>query len=381
MAKAFKKRASKKEYMSPRQLTFTAFDSPFNRHLPKDNRWVQLASSIPWDEIVSVYERQLNNSKTGASNINPRVVIGALMVKHLLNTSDRDTIIAIQENIYIQHFLGFDTMIFEAPFNASLFVEIRKRMGIENLEKINDLIYKHSVLQMKKSSGSDQDNGNDNSDAVKESTDETASKTDAEITNDIEKVATHFGKLLIDATACPQNITYPTDLKLLNASREKTEEIIDKLYNPALHAIKKPRTYREEARQRYLLISNKKVRRRKELRKAIGQQLRYVRRNLGNIEKFLNYNDLSPLNRRDVQYLETIRMIYVQQMEMYVGRTHRVTDRIVSLHQPYVRPIVRGKEQANVDFGSKINVSLVNGYSFIDRLSWDAYNEGSYLME
>jgi hypothetical protein len=112
MAKAFKKRASKKEYMSPRQLTFTEFESPFSRHLPKDNRWVQLASSIPWYEIVSVYERQLNNSKTGASNINPRVVIGALMVKHLLNTSDRDTIIAIQEKISIQHFLGFDTIIF-----------------------------------------------------------------------------------------------------------------------------------------------------------------------------------------------------------------------------------------------------------------------------
>jgi hypothetical protein len=165
MAKAFKKCASKNEYMSPRQLTFPNFESPFSRHLPKDNRWVQLDSSIPWDEIVGVYERQLNNAKTGASNINPRVVIGALMVKYLLNTSDRDTIIAIQENIYIQHFLGFDTMIFEAPFYASLFVEIRKPMGLENIEKINDLLYTHSVLQMKKSSGSDQDNGNDNSDA------------------------------------------------------------------------------------------------------------------------------------------------------------------------------------------------------------------------
>lgn len=68
-------------------------------------------------------------------------------------------------------------------------------------------------------------------------------------------------------------------------------------------------------------------------------------------------------------------------MEMFIGRTHRVTDRIVSLHQPYVRLIVRRKEQANDEFGSKISVSLVNGYSFIDRLAWDAYNEASYLME
>jgi transposase, IS5 family len=65
---------------------------------------------------------------------------------------------------------------------------------------------------------------------------------------------------------------------------------------------------------------------------------------------------------------------------MYIGRTQRVTARIVSLLQPYVRPIVGGKEQANVEFGSKIIVSLVNEYSSIDRLLWDAYNEGSYLL-
>ena len=66
------------------------------------------------------------------------------MVKHLLNISDRETIIAIQENIYIQHFLGFDSIVYEEPFNASLFVEIRKRMGMEHVEQINNMIYKHS---------------------------------------------------------------------------------------------------------------------------------------------------------------------------------------------------------------------------------------------
>ena len=56
-------------------------------------------------------------------------------------------------------------------------------------------------------------------------------------------------------------------------------------------------------------------------------------------------------------------------------------DRIVSIHQPHVRPIVRGKEKAKVEFGSKLNLSLVDGYSFIDHLSWDAYNEGTLLIE
>jgi IS5 family transposase len=141
MAKASKNSASKKAYFSTRQLTFVSIESPFSQNLRADNRWVQLAANIPWDDIVKVYTRQMKNNRTGASNINPRVVIGSLMVKHILNLSDRDTILAIQENIYIQYFLGFDNIIFEAPFNPSLYVEIRKRLGMTDLEKINDLIY------------------------------------------------------------------------------------------------------------------------------------------------------------------------------------------------------------------------------------------------
>ena len=382
MAKALKKRASKKPYTSPRQLTFVNFESPFTRHLPSTNRWVQLAASIPWDDIVGVYRTQLNNFSTGASNINPRVAIGALMVKHLLNISDRDTIIAIQENIFIQHFLGFDSFVYEEPFNASLFVEIRKRLGMEYVEQINDLIFKHSQKQsvhQKESS-----HKNDITDTDIDSKDESSSNVGAEDTKskiETESPITHSGKLLIDATACPQDITYPTDLKLLNASREKSEEIIDKLYDPSVHVFKKPRTYREEARKRYLLVSKKKVRRRSEVRKALGQQLRYLRRNLSSIVKLLRGYETTPLSARDAKYLDTIKMVYAQQVEMYRKRSHSVEDRIVNIHQPYVRPIVRGKEKAKVEFGSKINVSLINGYSFIDHFSWDAFNEGSHLKE
>jgi hypothetical protein len=91
------------------------------------------------------------------------------MVKHLLNASNRNTIIAIKKNSIIQHFLRFDSMIFEAPLNAS-FVEKQKADGMKNIEKINNLIFPHLVLHMKKSSGFHQANLNENSDAGKEST-------------------------------------------------------------------------------------------------------------------------------------------------------------------------------------------------------------------
>ncbi len=53
----------------------------------------------------------------------------------------------------------------------------------------------------------------------------------------------------------------------------------------------------------------------------------------------------------------------------------------MSLHQPHVRPIPRGKTNAKIEFGAKIEVSLVNGFAFLDELSWDAFHEGNHLMK
>jgi hypothetical protein len=75
-----------------------------------------------------------------------------------------------------------------------------------------------------------------------------------------------------------------------------------------------------------------------------------------------------------------IRTLYDQQKQMYDSKTHSIEDRIVSIHQPHVRPIVRGKTTADVEFGAKIQVSLMDGYAFLDDLSWDAFNEGTRLI-
>jgi hypothetical protein len=66
---------------------------------------------------------------------------------------------------------------------------------------------------------------------------------------------------------------------------------------------------------------------------------------------------------------------------MYKAKNHRVTDRIVNLYQPHVRPIVRGKASAAVEFGAKVAVSIENGICRIEKLSWDAYNEAGTLIE
>ena len=140
MAKAQKNRASKAHYVSPNQLELVGFESPFTKYLDPDNRWVKLAKQIPWDKIANVYQKQLGNSITGASGINPRVAIGAIFIKHMCDLSDREAVQQIQENVYMQHFIGYSGYSYEPVFDASLFVDLRKRFGAAQINEINELI-------------------------------------------------------------------------------------------------------------------------------------------------------------------------------------------------------------------------------------------------
>ena len=191
-------------------MTIEGFESPFLQSLDMRNRWVILAHQIPWDLLVSTYQAQMNNSQTGADGINPRVAIGAMILKHMCNMSDRETVLQIQENMYMQYFIGYSSFSTEEPFDPSLFVEFRKRMGIEQINSINE-----KILGLSKSDSSkDTDNTNDPEHYDCDNTkDEEPLHHETSIT---EKAITHKGKLITDATACPQNIAYPTDLNLLN---------------------------------------------------------------------------------------------------------------------------------------------------------------------
>jgi hypothetical protein len=105
-----------------------------------------------------------------------------------------------------------------------------------------------------------------------------------------------------------------------------------------------------------------------------------------NIVTFLNmtgktsntlFNTLNPLDRK---LFMTVLKMYHQQKDMFMKGVHQCDHRIVSIFQPHVRPIVRGKAKAKVEFGGKIGASIVKGYTFIDHHSWEAYNECDDLM-
>jgi len=386
MSKSSKTRASKQAYVSPSQGVLPCFGLPFSGSLSPDNRWVVLAGKIPWDLLVRIYLKEMRNDTTGAGGINPRVALGSLIIKHICDLSDRETVQQIRENVYMQYFLGYSGFSNASPFDPSLFVELRCRLGMEQINAINERIVKF-VNEQTASSTPDVSSKEEPKqsvskpdEAVKEEIGsgkkEEENKTDQAPKNVLPK---NRGKMIIDATVCPQDIAYPTDLNLLNDAREKSEELIDLLYDPALHG-KKPRTYPRRARKQYLAEAQKKSSTARAIRKANKNQLNFLKRNIGHIHRLLDKYTRMPFDRVQYKYFLVIQTLHDQQEYMHTNGVKSVEHRIVSIHQPHVRPQVRGKRNAKVEFGAKIQVSLMNGFAFLDDLDWEAFNEGSRLM-
>lgn len=380
-----KKRAPKQSYQSSSQLVIPGFETPFEQHLDPGNRWVVMAKYLPWDDICNIYLHHLGVSDTGRPGLNARIVIGSLIIKHICNLDDRETVQQISENVYMQYFIGYPSFSTALPFDASLFVEFRKRLGLEQVNAINERIVELKTKLEASPQKTDTDMPKGDKGDQEESPADSVPLSSGDLSGDdiVEEGSnvkeTHRGRIILDATACPQNIAYPTDHDLLSQAREKSEELIDLLYRKEIHG-NKPRTYRRNARKHYLKVAQNKNKSKKLIYSAVGKQLRFLKRNIKSINALLDKYQKFPLSGKNHKYLLVITTLYEQQQQMHRTRSHQIDHRIVSIHQPHVRPIVRGKSHAKVEFGSKIHVTLIEGISFLDDLSWDAYNEGSRMM-
>ena len=330
-----------------KQISFTDFNTPIGMKLNPDNRWVKKAEMIPWDEIEQRYAQLFTNRKGNVAK--PlRLALGACIIQAEYGYSDEEVALQIQETAYLQFFCGYTEYNDEKPpFDPSLMVYFRKRLTPEILGEINEMIIRNSETE-EKSDNDDESNPPSNS-----------------------------GTMIVDATCAPSQIKYPQDTELLNEAREITEKVIDELHVPG--SGKKPRTYRKRARKQYLHIARSKKRTAKKVRKAIGQQLSYIKRNLKTIENLPVKTDNLPKQLR--AKLETVKKLCDQQKYMYDNHTHSVSDRIVSISQPWLRPIVRGKSKAPVEFGAKLDISVVNGFTRLEYHSFDAYNEALKLSD
>jgi hypothetical protein len=141
-----------------RELTLEAFRSSLEG-LPKTNRWVKLGDTLPWDKIEKIYNSRLHNVHNGAGNKPARMIIGALLIKHKLSLSDVETIEAIRENPYMQYLLGLSAYTDQPVFDPSLFVSVRKRLGIEDYNDMSESLLKLQVrMYDKKQEEEEEDN-------------------------------------------------------------------------------------------------------------------------------------------------------------------------------------------------------------------------------
>jgi hypothetical protein len=347
------------------QIAIEKFALPFGGKLDSENRWVKEAELIPWDMVEDIYAKSFkSDSLDGPNPISARIAFGSLYIKEREGFPQIRTMQHIAENVYMQYFLGLTEFTPEPLFDSSMLTHFAKRFSKEDLIKINEEIYRRSQPPEDPPS----DNGGDESGE---------GESDSEGTDSGE--SENEGILILDATVAPADIRYPTDLSLLNECRETLERMIDDIWEQTERKGHKTPYSRKKARKGYLKITKQRRPRKNRLRQAIREQLECVEKNIERLKEL--FPKVSPETYlKHLARFETIKEIALQQRFHYDNPGEPVPDRIVSVKQPHVRPIVRGKARGEVEFGQKLALSVVDGYTFVEKQSWDNFAEGITLI-
>jgi hypothetical protein len=322
----------------PRQIELFEKTFLFESRLNRKNRWIVLSNLINWREFEYIYAQTF--SLIGRPGVRARYVIGSLILKHKLGVSDEELTLQIAENPYMQYFIGLDNFQDQTPYDPSTLTNVRKRLSDEQFTKFEESLVKILLEQ---------------------------------------KLIKPKG-LQTDATVFESEITYPTDCGLLNKARQFCVKHIKELSQQTGDQV---RTYCRVAQKAYLSFSKKRRKTQKEVRRMQKALLQYLRRNVKQLSEFIEKSEAAgeAVSEKMFEMLETAKQIYSQQKQMYDEKKKSIPNRIVSLHKSYVRPIVRGKNGKNVEFGAKTSLSHVDGYMFLDYHSFENYNEGPKLQD
>ena len=294
----------------------------------------KIYSAIPWDNLVNGFG--LKDSKKGpASLFSPRGKLGLMFLKHYSCCSDRKLIEQLNSNIDYQFFcdlhLGLDRID-----NYKIVSDIRCELSsILAIDKIEVILYTYWKPHI----------------------------------NESEKIT-------LDATCYESEVRYPTDQKLL-------WESVDWLYrqiqsHSKLLGIKQPRTKYLKWKRRYISYSKMRKKTNKRKMKLTRSLLHLLHKLLAYEKQLLKQHSLT-LPKRYYKTVNTIKKVYRQQYLLFT-KGEKPNGRIVSLSKAYLRPIVRGKEIKSVEFGAKVNKLQINGISFIEHISFDAFNEGTRFI-
>jgi len=305
----------------------------------ENNRWLRIAELIPWEELEDEYRKHF--SDVGRPAKDAQIIIGLLLLKHMTGQSEEGLVVEELENSYMQAFCRFQSFITEDVLDSSTLTKMREWLGLAFFKELERKTYK--VL--------------------------------------IDRKIIKAKGILVDATVFPADIKYPNDVGLLNDVRERLVKQIRRIGKAV--GGEDVRTYRRSARRKYLNFSKKKVKTKKAIAKAKKKMLQYVRRNIRQLQDLLQVVKVRrhKIQKKIKERLAVAEEIFRQQWEMYKRKVNRIAHRIVSLHRPYVRPIKRGKQRQDTEFGGKGAVVHVDGFLFLNVFKHEAYDEAELAVD
>ena len=318
------------------QITFPNFSNSYSEFLVGFNstRLGHINRAIPWRELVRCFG--LKEHKKGPQSIfSPKGKIALMILKHHACCSDRKLIEQLNGNIHYQIFCDLVLDPLRPLKNYKIVSEIRceiaKNLNIDEAQKC--MVEKWKAYM------------------------------------------TNTDSMCTDATCYETSMRYPTDIKLLWEAVDWNYDQLRTLSKSL--GLRMLRTKKKKWTKRYKSYS-KSRRPSKAEKKGLKRALLAL---LAKIDGRLNEIEHQCTEQLSIQYWKrrSASKQVLDQQRLYFEKGIKPKNRIVSLDKPYIRPIVRGKETKSVEFGAKVNKYQVDGISFIEHLSFDAFNEGTRL--
>lgn len=278
--------------------------------MDKTHLFVKIADNFNWDKVLGELKK-FYCSNNGRTTLSTRLKVGLLIAKHLKKWSDIGVTEQLKENLYLQYLCDISPEdAIKGVIDDSSLSYFRRQIGEEGIKIIEE-----EVERLLK------DNGK-----------------------------TRGTKMTVDSTIVPENIEYPTDVHLLEKCRRKLLKVIDSACKEL--KVSKPRTYRNTARKAFLSYIKFRKQGQKLRIKVQKKLIRFVHRNLNQANHLLSQT--KDISDKIKQELDIINKILNQQKQVSKGKP--VKHRIVSIHKPLVRPMVKGKFPNEVEFGQKVTL-------------------------
>ena len=318
---------------------FPNFDNHIQKYLDgfRSTDLGKIDAGIPWQELVNCFGIK-SKVKGPESIFSPRGKIALMFLKNYCGCSDKKLIEHLNGNIYYQIFCDLVLDPGEQLKNFKIVSQIRCELARRlNIDKTQKALIEYWKPHM-----------------------------------------TDLQSITCDATCYESGIKYPTDIKLLMDSVMWTYQQVKRLCKK--NKLNTPRSkYIKWIRRgiSYSKMKKKRTKKRRQLTRGLLRLLLKLTDIQDELQLKYGFHSLSP---RYLKKCNTIRIILKQQCDKFY-KGIRPTDAIVSIDKPHIRPIVRGKENKSVEFGAKVHKLQIDGISFIEHISFDAFHEGNRLKK